>query len=186
MRLLYIATFLTALIFSSKSAGAQNPMPNGSGTPSTPPVKEKTIDRFFFGGNLGLQVGTVTYINVAPLAGYKITPRYWAGVGINYIYTNYFGQGFHLVGGRIFQQYFVWRGIFLHAEYEFMDYPTGLSFPNGKFRRNIANGFFVGPGYQQNLGKRAFTNVMFLYNVIWDPNNTIYNTPFALRFTFGF
>lgn len=148
---------------------------------------ERPIDKFFFGGNFGLQVGAVTYVNIAPIAGYKVTPRYRAGVGINYIYTNYFGQSFHLIGGRLFNQYFVWKGIFLHAEYEFMNYPTGNVVPGtNKREHNIANAFNLGAGYQQNFGRRAFTSVAVLYNVIWDPNNTIYNTPWSLRFTFGF
>ncbi len=176
---------LMLLWFLAMPGRAQEPNPFGPD--AAPPVrKEKVIDRFFFGGNLGLQIGQVTYVNIAPIVGYKVTERYRAGVGINYIYTNYFGQGYHLIGGRLFQQFFVWKGIFLHGEYEFMNYPTSFSNANGKWVRNIANAFNLGPGYQQNFGRRAFTNVAVLYNVIWDRNNTIYNTPWSLRFTFGF
>lgn len=181
---IHIYILLIAFSLLSGSAWAQleiNP-PSMSNEPVQPP-RERVIDKFFFGGNLGLQVGAVTYINIAPIAGYKVTDRYRVGVGINYIYTNYFGQGYHLIGGRIFQQFFVWKGIFLHAEYEFMDYPT---LDGGIKRRNIANAFNVGAGYQQNFGRRAFTNVMILYNVIHDRNNTIYNSPWSLRFTVGF
>jgi len=173
----------------SLSAGAQELTPYG---PDDPPPQKPTrvnrpIDKVFFGGNLGLQVGSVTYINVAPIVGYKVTDRYRVGVGINYIYTNYFGQAHHLIGGRLFQQFFVWKGIFLHAEYEFMDYPSGyVNNGTNKIQRNIANAFNLGAGYQQNFGRRAFTNVMILYNVIHDRNNTIYNTPWSLRFTVGF
>lgn len=166
--------------------------------PDTPPEEEpvrrnrrpqgdRPIDKVFFGGNFGLQVGAVTYINLAPIVGYKVTDRYRVGGGINYIYTNYFGQkGYHLIGGRLFQQFFVWKGILLHAEYEFMDYPTGYTDATGKELHNISNAFNVGAGYQQNFGRRAFTNIIILYNVIHDRNNTIYNTPWSLRFTVGF
>lgn len=150
------------------------------------PPGERPIDKVFFGGNFGLQVGSVTYVNLAPIVGYKVTERYRVGVGINYIYTNYFGQSDHLIGGRLFQQFFVWKGILLHAEYEFMDYPTGYFKPGGKEIHNIGNAFNIGAGYQQNFGRRAFTNVIVLYNVIHDRNNTIYNTPWSLRFTVGF
>lgn len=154
--------------------------------PKKRPVGERPIDRVFFGGNFGLQVGSVTYINLAPIVGYKVTDRYRVGGGINYIYTNYFGVSDHLVGMRFFQQFFVWKGILTHAEYEFMNYPTGYTNPSGKEISNIANAFNLGAGYQQNFGRRAFTNIIILYNVIHDRNNTIYNTPWSLRFTVGF
>lgn len=192
-----IKPWLICLVFLAfaLSGAAQELSPFGPDPqPDDPPARtnkrqnrpEKLIDKFFFGGNLGLQVGSVTYINVAPIVGYKVTDRYRVGVGLNYIYTNYFGQANHLIGGRIFQQFFVWKGIFLHAEHEFMSYPTGYTDGNGKKIKNIANSFNVGAGYQQNFGRRAFTNVMILYNVIHDRNNTIYNNPWSLRFTVGF
>lgn len=180
--LVYVFLLLSATTLQAQvDLSSPNPMAPKPAKPASRP-----IDNVFFGGNFGLQVGAVTYINIAPIVGYKITDRYRAGVGINYIYTNYFGQAYHLIGGRIFQQFFVWKGIFLHAEYEFMDYPSGYTTTTGKPLRNIANAFNVGAGYQQNFGRRAFTNVMLLYNVIHDPNNTIYNTPWSLRFTVGF
>lgn len=169
---------------------AQDLAPYGPDTPPPQPPARRTtdrpIDKVFFGGNFGLQVGSVTYVNLAPIVGYKVTDRYRVGVGINYIYTNYFGHANHLIGGRLFQQFFVWKGILLHAEYEFMNYPTNYTQPSGKPIHNIANAFNVGAGYQQNFGRRAFTNVIVLYNVIHDRANTIYNTPWSLRFTVGF
>lgn len=175
------------LVWASFCVRAQDLMPYGPDTQPEPPRRDRVIDKFFFGGNLGLQVGSVTYINIAPIVGYKITDRYRAGIGINYIYTNYFGQANHLVGMRFFQQFFVWKGIFLHGEYEFMNYPTGyFDGGTGKQIHNIANSFNLGAGYQQNFGRRAFTNVVILYNVIHDRNNTIYNNPWSLRFTVGF
>lgn len=183
MRAFFYCLLLGLCLFSSAAYAQVDLSPTGSPPQNTQKPKGRPIDKVFFGGNFGLQVGAVTYINLSPIVGYKVTDRYRVGVGINYIYTNYFGQKYHLVGGRIFQQFFVWKGIFLHAEYEFMNYPTGYPVP---YRRNIANAFNVGAGYQQNFGRRAFTNVMILYNVIHDRNNTIYNTPWSLRFTVGF
>lgn len=185
----HVTLFILCLCLSGLTAKSQVTFPptdTGTEAPVQKKRQDRIIDKFFFGGNLGLQVGSVTYVNVAPIAGYKVTDRYRVGVGINYIYTNYFGQANHLIGGRLFQQFFVWKGIFLHAEYEFMNYPTGYIFPNGKREHNIGNCFNVGAGYQQNFGRRAFTNVMVLYNVIHDRNNTIYNNPWSLRFTVGF
>lgn len=159
--------------------------PRGTGEPEAAPPDGRLIDKFFFGGSFGLQVGQVTYINVAPIVGYKVTDRYRVGVGLNYIFTNFFGQKNNLIGGRLFQQFFVWKGVFAHAEYEFMDYPNGYN-NFGQPTRGISNSFNLGAGYQQNFGRRAFSNIMILYNVIHDKNNTIYNTPLSFRVTIGF
>ncbi len=43
-------------------------------------------DRIFFGGDFWLSIGTNTYIDIAPLIGYKITPRLSAGLGPIYIF----------------------------------------------------------------------------------------------------
>ncbi len=43
-------------------------------------------DRIFFGGDFWLSIGTNTYIDVAPLVGYRITPRFSAGMGPIYIF----------------------------------------------------------------------------------------------------
>ena len=46
----------------------------------------RPIDRIFFGGNFGMQFGTITNIEVSPLVGYHITPRLSAGVGTRFEY----------------------------------------------------------------------------------------------------
>ena len=46
----------------------------------------QNFKRFFFGGDFWLSFGTNAYINVSPLAGYRITERLSAGLGPIYIY----------------------------------------------------------------------------------------------------
>lgn len=43
-------------------------------------------NRVFFGGNFGLQFGTITNIEVSPLVGYRVTRDFSIGTGITYIY----------------------------------------------------------------------------------------------------
>ena len=47
---------------------------------------ERITDRIFFGGDFWLSIGTNTYIDIAPLVGYRITPRFSAGIGPIYIF----------------------------------------------------------------------------------------------------
>ncbi len=56
--------------------------------------KNQNDAKIFFGGNIGLSFWTdYAYIELSPLVGYKITPRFWAGGGPKYMYikqSNYY------------------------------------------------------------------------------------------------
>lgn len=155
-------------------------------TESQPRLVQQTklIDKFFFGGNIGLQFGYYSYVNISPVVGYRISERFNAGVGITYIYMSAGPNVAHLFGGKMFGQGMIWNGIFGHLEYEIINYPNILV--TGGLGRNNANAIFIGPGYQQNFGRRSFSQIMLLYNVIYDRNNSPYSTPFAFRVMFGF
>ncbi len=45
--------------------------------------------KLFVGGGLGLAFGTYTIVNVSPLVGYRFSPLFAAGVGVNYSYYGY-------------------------------------------------------------------------------------------------
>ena len=45
----------------------------------------RLADRIFYGGNLGLQFGTITFIDASPLIGYRLTDKLSLGTGISYI-----------------------------------------------------------------------------------------------------
>lgn len=153
--------------------------------------KKRLIDNLFFGGNMGLQFGTITYINLSPVVGYRVSDRVNAGVGLTYIYLSQnFPGGFkdNMIGGKVFGQYFVWNGVFAHTEYEIVNFSSALLpiTTSGPAPRSNSNNFYIGPGYQQAFGRRAFSQIMLLYNVIYDRYNSPYNNPFAIRIMFGF
>jgi hypothetical protein len=166
--------------------GFSSPIYAQETTESQPRLVQKTklIDKFFFGGNIGLQFGYYSYVNISPVTGYRISERFNAGLGITYIYMSAGPNEAHLYGGKVFGQGMIWNGIFGHLEYEIINYPNILI--TGGLGRNNANAIFIGPGYQQNFGRRSFSQIMLLYNVIYDRNNSPYSTPFAFRVMFGF
>ena len=53
--------------------------------------KESKFDkeRLFFGGNLGLSFGDMTFINISPQVGYQFSQYFAAGGGINFISSSY-------------------------------------------------------------------------------------------------
>lgn len=142
-------------------------------------------DRIYFGGNLGLQFGTITNIEVSPLVGYRFTDKFSAGLGITYIYfkTNY--NNFpdfetNIYGYRFFTRYSITQQFYATAEYENLS----LEFFNsidGSVGRQWVPGAFVGGGYFQPIGRNAGFNIAALYNVLYDDLKSPYNSPWVFR-----
>ncbi len=166
IRLLILTVFIASL-YQPKTLFSQiNPEVKHKNQPTLSPS-----DRIFFGGDLGIQFGTVTIINVSPLVGYRITPDLAAGIGITYQYYNdkRFDPDFStsIYGGRIFGRYYILDNLFAHTEYEVLNYDavfvdgTGSLFQD----RITANNIYVGGGYRQPLGGKANLELMILYNI---------------------
>jgi hypothetical protein len=147
------------------------------------------LDRIDFGGYLGATFGNATYIEVSPLASYRITPKFHAGLGLTYMYYSYSDPYGHYssssYGGSIFARYFVWRDLFVHIEYAPL-YRTNFIPPNVPStldKAPWAQDVLIGGGYRQWVGDKAFMSLMFLWNV----NESIYS-PYSnpiIRIGFG-
>jgi len=121
-------------------------------------------DKVFVGGNVGFQFGTITFAEVSPLVGYRITEKISAGVGITYQYYRYKDQSydFHtdVYGGRVFGRYFFTDYLFGHAEYEYLNLEA-FDFVR---RRVDVGSLLVGGGYLQRFGEHSGISAMLLYN----------------------
>jgi hypothetical protein len=151
---------------------------------------DRFIDHMFFGGTFGLQFGSATYVELAPIAGYNFSPRFSAGLGLKYIYYKYndgYNQSYSSseYGGGPFARYIVFDGLFLHAEYEVLniEVPEPPYYVNYS-RQNITS-IFLGGGYRQMMGERSSLDFLILWNV----NESIYspyvNPIFRVGFGFG-
>lgn len=165
----------------------------------------KKPNRWFFGGNLGFATGSVTYVEVAPLVGYKLTPKFAVGSGIKYQYFNDTRESYglsnfetHVYGLNLFSTYSLFDnleetlgiagigGILLHAEYEglslerkYFDYPT---FPSNG--RMWLSNYLLGFGMRQPLGERSSVNILFLWSID-PPKASPYSNP-VIRIGFNF
>ena len=82
IRKIFFSLSLVLGLFISNNLFAQD-----DSTTTKPPKERKPFkDRIYFGGNLGLQFGNQTYIDISPLIGYKVTEKFSAGFGVTYIY----------------------------------------------------------------------------------------------------
>jgi len=138
-------------------------------------------DRLFTGGSFGMSFGNVTFVNVSPILGYMISPRLSAGVGVLYQYVNdkRFTPNYERNdwGTNVFTRFMLVPPIFLHAEYEYLNYD---SFDD----RLGFNSFMAGGGISQPLGRNAAFIAMALYNFSYVNDNTTiqpYADPWIIR-----
>ncbi len=145
-------------------------------------------DKFFFGGALGLTVGTITQFDFVPVAGMWVIPQWALGVGGRYSY--YSQRGGSLISGSQSYKAHIWGasgftqilpipdlsektpipirgGIFFHAEYEGLYLDRRMANPldvnqQGKVWAEL---YLLGVGYRQRLGEKAALNVMLLWEI---------------------
>jgi hypothetical protein len=158
------------------------------------PVEEDEQKRWFVGGNLGLQLGYVTLVDVSPLVGYMVTERYAVGVGAsykyyrvrNFFYDTYLGKHYHLrshiYGGQVFNRFIISRSFFAHAEYEFLRFRNEVyvrDLVNQRYDKTYdfvnVNSVFIGGGYRQFFGSASAFEIMVLYNLNDTPDSPYQN-----------
>ena len=191
LRKVAIMTFLTYLIFiSSEQYIFSQRISN-----DRPPLRE----RIFFGGDFGLQFGTITNIEVAPIVGLWVLPRVAIAAGPEYKYyaEKHIGST-SIFGGRAYTQLVLIQdvnniipagihlGLFFHAEDELQSLESDTPFwTNSQVeteRFNI-NAFLIGGGISQPMGRRSALNIIAL----WALNDSygIYSSP-EIRISFTF
>jgi hypothetical protein len=128
------------------------------------PPKKDFWQRFFVGGNMGLQFGTVTFADVSPLIGYKFTDKISGGIGGTYQYYHYKDKYYdfetNVYGGRVFGRYHFTENLFAHTEYEYLN----LEAFDFNRRRVDVGSLMAGGGYLQQISDRAGIMAMILFN----------------------
>lgn len=158
--------------------------PGGGGEPS----------RLFFGGNFGLTFGNFTFINVSPQVGYRVTPMFSAGGGVNFIYqSNKVDYGtyeqkstYGYTGLSIFGRLNPYRFLLMNVQPE-MNYIWGKTTQNPgnleyKQPGEFVPSLLVGGGVAFPAG-RATMVAMLQYDLLQNDLSPYGRNPF---FTFGF
>ncbi len=179
--------FLTLCIFFLLTTHTEAQYRNLSGERQQ---KQKSYEpsRWFAGGMLGGGFSsTDSYIQIAPIIGYEVTPEFQVGTRLNYIYQSYkdfYGQKYNLnnYGGSLFLRYRFFKYLFAQTEYEILSVPV---YPY-ELNRRAVNSFFIGGGIIQSLGGSGFFTMTILYNLL-DSEYSPYSNPlFRVGFGFGF
>lgn len=150
-------------------------------------AKSSFASRLYFGGGLGLQIGSITLIEVSPLVGYKITPKFSVGLSPTYKYykyNDYYGnQKTNVFGGSLFSRYVIWNNIFAHVEYESLYY--NVKVPGYDVAKKHFDSFFMGGGYNQPIGMNSAMYVLALWNLNDTPDSPYINPVIRVGFSVG-
>lgn len=159
--LLLIAFFLGNFLFSDLIAQNNDEI-------------DKRAGQFFVGGNLGLQFGTVTLIDVSPMVGYFLTQNWNVGIGGTYKYYRYkllqseYTSTYY--GGRAFSQVYlaskkvqILNHIFIHGEYEYLNIRFNTD-NAGAFEKTNLESYFGGLGYRAPISQKVSFSILLLYN----------------------
>ncbi|MFW6096163.1 MAG: hypothetical protein ACOC8S_06985 [Bacteroidota bacterium] len=187
-RILLLITFSCLVVFNMNAQDKQEDDENKD------EEKKEFKDNLFFGGSLWAQFGTVTQVEVAPVAGYHISPRFDAGIGLRYIYyrtSSSLLQDYsaHIYGGSVFTRYILIQELdeviplkikgrlVTHFEYEGLNMPSRMAImeniPGDRF---WSHNYLIGGGLQQKIGKKAYLNILILYNLN-QKSYSIYENP---------
>lgn len=196
-------TFLLSLFFIvSLNLLAQDPGTD-PGTETSPEPAPRTThpnnkkpsntssfsNRLFTGGDIGMQFGSYTYVQIAPLLGFRATPDLSIGITGKYIYYNVndsysaYKYETNTYGGGFFTRYNVMEEIFLHGEYEALSLEVPVS--PYEMNRRIVSALFLGGGYRQFFGSYSSMNIMILFDAIQDQYSPYQNPIFRIGFDFG-
>lgn len=150
--------------------------------------------RFFVGGSLGLLFGTVTQIEVSPMGGVNLTPRFNTGLSFVYNYINntrFNNYKTSIFGGRAFSEFVILKdiaeavpigfldNIYAHAEYELLRFEAeyyNLVSNNSSNSQQFIESVNAGIGFGMPLGGNNTLKISFLYNINENPYY-IYQNP---------
>ncbi len=157
-----------------------------------PPFRE----RLFFGGNFGLQFGTITDIQFSPIIGLWVLPRFGVAAGPNYRFYKDQISRTDIFGARSYLQFIflqdlnsliplgVHTSLYLHGEYETLSLESSFwrsPYESGRF---MIHTFLAGAGFSQQLGRRSALNFTFLWPLN-DSGYGVYSNP-EIRIGFVF
>ncbi len=139
--------------------------------------------RWTYGGGAGIGVsggsgGTGTTISISPRIGYRVTDDFEVGVAGGFTWGNskyysstmfgigpfanyYFGRSFYISG--LFQEYFI---------------SQKDKYYNQKYSTDEA-ALYLGAGYMQRIGDRAYMQLGASYNVLYKENSSVFSSGFV-------
>lgn len=154
----------------------------------------------FYGTYIGVELGLVNQFEGSALAGYKITPRWHAGIGAKYQYYHdrRFNQVFraHIFGPLALTDFvvikdmnefmpfrFIDGAFFIHAEMNYFSMPVrhfDLDDKHAGKNRFFRPSWLTGVGLRRQAGPNRFFHVLVMFDIS-DHSRPVYSNP-VVRF----
>lgn len=125
--------------------------------------RDDILQKIAIGGMLGLQIGTVTYIDLSPDVSYHFNKWVSVGVGGTYIFANdnYNKLSYHVFGARVFVEGHFFNYLGLHLAYQALNYDDFRPYIP---KRIWSNNLSMGGGYYRRIDRFSMY-VFALYNI---------------------
>ncbi|HUS86538.1 MAG TPA: hypothetical protein VMW76_04785 [Bacteroidales bacterium] len=162
------------------------------GRNEAPPLKE----RLFFGGNFGLQLGSYSYVEVSPLVGLWLLPRFAVAAGPSFKYMSDPAGKTDVWGGKSYARLVVVNdinsfipiginmAIFLQTEYEALSFRSDWLTTTPEHPRTIVQTSFAGFGISQRVGRRGTVDFTILWTMTHSGYDIYTNPEYRIGFTF--
>jgi hypothetical protein len=181
--------FYSILFVLFLTAGfSQENQPTFLNNNSSPKDFNSFKERIYFGGNVGAWFGRVTFINVSPLVGIKVTKKFSAGMGVTYnYYSEVYGTRKYvstIYGGSVFARYLILENLFAQVGIDRLsvpDFRTGLL-----NSRTWVDNVLIGGGYRQQFSERGSFLMIIFYNLNETPLSPYTNPIVQMGFNVGF
>jgi len=137
--------------------------------------------RVYVGGQFGGNIfnGRLNGV-IAPEVGYYIKEEWLVAAGPTFEFYGSDAQRVNFMGGHLFSRYTVFKGLFIHGEYENVVYKVDGSRTNPltNEKGDPITGLYLGAGLR--IGN--FVSAMILYNFLEDDEDLFqrYSNPFGL------
>jgi hypothetical protein len=190
---IFFSIFFLILLNTSLFAQREKQEAFGS-VNEAPPIRE----RFFFGGNLGLQFGSITDIEIAPVVGFWILPRVAVAAGPDYRFYSFYKNKTQIWGGKAYVEFTLLRNInsvipigantdiIAHVEDQLLSLESSFfRDPPYTSKRFYANTILAGGGLSQQIGKRSALNILVMWALNEQANLGLYSNP-EIRMSFTF
>jgi hypothetical protein len=153
-------------------------------------------ERLFFGGNIGLQFGSITDIQVCPVVGIWLLPRLAVAAGPDYRFYKDWYNRTNIYGAKGYLEFVVVKdinsfipvgagtGVFFHLEDEILSLESSVFRDPSSSGRFSINTVLAGGGISQQIGRRSSVNIMALW-ALNDSGYEVYGSP-EIRISFIF
>jgi len=161
----------------AQEPGERPPTPPGGDTQTT----GSSGGNLFYGGYVGLAFGSVQYIELSPLIGYRFSPQFGAGVGLLYRNRKDTRYSYDVsatdYGANLFARYYLGSGVFAQAEYDYTNYEYVSNSVTGATVHQPYSAFLAGVGFNTAVGRGAGVYALVLYDFNYSGSNV--NQPYS-------